>query len=401
MIRGAARRAAKRERNEEQLLERKQECVQALLNRPWVAKEEHAELYYAVKDHYEELRSWFMDKAGLPLLLTRTMAKLDKTPVAAYPWMGFEEFSERQDYVFFTYGLWYMESKTELDQFLLSEMVEQIREQMIAGGMDADWMVYSHRLSMARALKKLRTLGVLVGVDGDEASWAQKKERNVLYECSPTARYVLRRFPRDIAECQSLEQLQDPIAYADTTDGQNGRIRHRVYRRLLFEPLVEDRDWSAEELKYVQGQRRTILDQLEKTVGWIGRRYREGMVLFHPGLTSVSELFPTQAAVSDLVLLVSGELRRMMQEEGLIVGSDGRIRLLPSELERVLMRLKEQYKDYWIKDWRDNLSSSELALLCVEHLHSWGLAERLSGGEVEVSALLGRWRAEYGEEERT
>ncbi|MGN7456273.1 TIGR02678 family protein [Paenibacillus pasadenensis] len=400
MNRGAARRAAKRERSAEQLAERKQECAQALLNRPWVSKEEDAELYYAVKDHYEELRGWFMDKAGLPLLLTRTMAKLDKAPVGAQPWMGFEEFREPQDYVFFTYGLWYLESKTELDQFLLSEMVEQIREQMIAGGMDADWRVYSHRLSMARALKKLRVLGVLLGVDGDESLWAQNEERNVLYECSPAARYVLRRFPWDLTDARELRQLEDPVTYADTADGQNGRIRHRVFRRLLMEPLVEDRDWSEEELKYVQGQRRAILDQLEKTLGWNGRRYREGMAFFHPGLTSESELFPTQAAVSDLALLVSGELRRLKDEGSLEPQPDGAIRLTMSELETMLLRLRKQHGKYWSKEWREDLSSSELAALCLDHLKSWGLAERTAAGEVRISAILGRWQAEYGEEER-
>ena len=52
MAMGAVRRASKRARNAEQLAERKRACLHALLNRPWVAKEDDPDLYFTVKDHY-------------------------------------------------------------------------------------------------------------------------------------------------------------------------------------------------------------------------------------------------------------------------------------------------------------------------------------------------------------
>src|SRR5690606_18475173 len=101
--------------------------------------------------------------------------------------------------------------------------------------------------------------------------------------------------------------------------------RHRVYRRFLLEPVVLDRSWNEEDLYYVITQRRSLIEQLGKMLGWEGRRYREGLLFFHPELTSEAELFPTLSAVSDLVLLVAGELRRLMQEEssGIRPESDG------------------------------------------------------------------------------
>lgn len=125
-----ARRTMRTGTNPDLAQERKQAAAQALLNRPWILKDADPDLYFAVKDHYEELRDWFMDQTGFPLILTRNMAKLEKTPAVAHPWMGFEEFREVRDYVFFTYALWYLEGKTELDQFLLSDLVEEVREQM-------------------------------------------------------------------------------------------------------------------------------------------------------------------------------------------------------------------------------------------------------------------------------
>lgn len=395
MASGVLRRVIRKERNAEQLAERKRVCMHALLNRSWVTKEEDSELYFAIKDHYEELRDWFMDKAGFPLIVNRTVAKLDKTPVKAFPWMGFQEFRDQKDYVFFTYGLWYLEGKTELDQFLLSEMVEEIREQMLGAGLEADWRSYYDRLSMARALKKLRTLAVLHSVDGDESQWAQDAERNVLYESSPTVRYVLRRFPVDLTGCTRMDQLEDPIPYADTQDGTSMRRRNRVYRRLLLEPVVTDRQWESEDLNYLQWQRRAIIEQLDKTLGWVGRRYREGLVVFHPELSGECELFPTLSGVSDLVLLLAGELRRHLSDgSGLYREDNGTVRLTRAELETILYRLHLRHKEFWSKEFRE-AASKELAAQCAEHLSEWGLGEWEDENTFVVSPVLGRWNAEY------
>lgn len=395
MAGGALSRLSKRGKNAEQAAERKRSCVHALLNRPWIEKEEDPDLYFAIRDHYEELRDWFMDKAGFPLIMTRTIAKLDKTPVKAQPWMGFPEFREKRDYIFFTYGLWYLEGKTEMDQFLLSDIVEEIREQMLSAGLEVDWRNYYDRLSMARALKKLRALGVLHSVDGDEGQWAQDAERNALYECAPLARYVLRRFPRDLTNCSRLEELEDPIPYADTQDGQSMRRRHRAYRRLLLEPVVVDRHWDEEDLNYVLWQRRAIIDQLENMLGWVGRRYREGLLFFHPELTGECELFPSVSAASDLSLLAATEIRKELPaEDGLYMEDNGTVRLTKAEIETLLYRLQLRHKEFWSKELRE-ASSQELAELCMNHLAEWGLGEREGETSFLISPVLARWSSEY------
>lgn len=396
----ALRRIARAARAAGQSSERKRECVHALLNRPWITKEEDKELYFAIKDHYEELRDWFMEQAGYPLIVTRSLAKLDKSPVVAFSWMGFKEFREPRDYVFFTYGLWYLETKTEMDQFLLSDIVSEIREHMNEQGLEADWTLYYHRMSMARALKKLKALGVLFAVDGDEGDWANDSGKNVLYECSPYVRYVLRRFPQDLTYYDRMEDLSDSVLYADTADGQALRKRHRVYRRLLLEPVVLDRNWSAEELPYVLTQRRSILDQLQKTLGWEGRRYKEGILFFHPELTGEATLFPTLSGVSDLALLVSGELRRQLFAEDIdrYTEDNGCVRLERSDMETLILKLYDKYKVYWGKEFRE-AKSSELAEQVFGHLAEWSLGDWEDRTHFLLSPVLGRWNAEYGETE--
>ncbi|RAU92832.1 TIGR02678 family protein [Paenibacillus sp. YN15] len=384
--------------------ERRKACAEALLNRPWILKETDSEIYHAIKDQHQELREWFMRFAGMSLVVTRTMAKLEKVPVTAHPWMGFGEFREKRDYVFFTYGLWFLEGKTELDQFLLTDLTEQVREHMLAEGMEADWTNYYHRLSMARALKRLKTLGALLNVDGDETDWAQDAGRNVLYECSPVSRYILRRFPQDLTAYDRPEQLADPVVYADTPDGIADKRRHRVYRRFLLEPVVLDRQWDEDDLYYVITQRRSLIDQLEKMLGWEGRRYREGLLFFHPELTGEPELFPTLSAISDLALLVAGELRRELNlpdsASGLYTEDDGSIRIRRLDLERLLLKLRERHKEYWSKEHRE-ATSTELADQLFSHLAQWSLGEWAdeANGIFVLYPVLGRWTAEYASRE--
>lgn len=395
-----ARRAVRSEATSAQAIERRQECVHALLNRPWILKEEDQELYFSIKDHYEELRDWFMDQAGFPLIVTRSLAKLERTPVVSHPWMGFEEFREIRDYVFFAYALWFLEGKTEMDQFLLSELVEEVREQMAVGGLEANWRLYHHRLSMARALKKLAALGVLIVVDGDEGDWAQSEDKNALYECSPHSRYLLRRFPQDLTAYTRMEELTDPILYADTPDGDNIRKRHRVYRRFILEPVVLDRHWDAELLPYVLTQRRSIMDHMQRMLGLEGRRYREGLLFFHPELSGEADLFPTLSGISDLVLLIGGELRRQLNLEGSgrYLEADGSIRLERSEFEGILIRLQMRNQQFWSKEFRE-LSSSQLADLCMAHMEQWRLGEWEDANHFLIFPAIARWNAAYGNAE--
>jgi uncharacterized protein (TIGR02678 family) len=386
----------------EQWNERRKACAHALLNRSWITKDGDAEIFYWIKDQYTELRDWFAEHAGFLLILTRTMAKLDKAPLLAQPWMGFSEFRDNRDYVLFTYALWFLESKTELDQFVLTDIVEQTSEQLVTAGRAMDWENYQHRLSMVRALKKLRQLGVLLHIDGDETDWAHNGQKNVLYECSPTARVVLRHFPRDMKQLQTVDDHQELLVYPETVEGELRKRRHRVYRRLLLEPAVADRDWHKDDLYYVVTQRRSIMENMQFMFGLEGSRYREGLYLFYPELSGECELFPTAAAVSDLVLLFAGELRRRLGSREWFVSEQGTVELTRTDLEGLLYGLQQKHGEYWSKEHR-SMNLGELATALTRHMSEWGLGSWIgnaAGSErFVVSAVVSRWNADYALDE--
>ena len=390
--------------NEEQLREKRQTCAHALLNRVWIEKEKDPELYYWIKDLQDELRGWFLDFTGFSLIVTRTMAKLDKTPVLAHSWMGIREFNEPRDYMFFTYGLWYLEGRTERDQFLLSHLIDEITEQLQAIDFSIDWTDYRTRLSITRALKKLKELGVLRALDGDEDNWiARYKEKgdnyNILYESSPYARYVLRQLPKELFayDHDNMGELSDPILYPKTEAGEALRRRHRVYRRLLLEPAITDNDWSDEDRYYLGTQKHTIMDNLDRMFGLIGRRYKEGLIFFYPELSGEEEMFPTQAGLSDLSLLLGSLIRERKDEKktDLLPDNSGYIWLEQSQLEHLLLEISQEHKKKWAQELRSS-SVSRLADLLTEFLLEWGLVRRDEiGTRWGISPVLGRWTGRY------
>ncbi|SMF90189.1 TIGR02678 family protein [Paenibacillus uliginis N3/975] len=376
---------------------RRKQCMNALLNRPWITKESDPELYYWIKDQISELKTWFNEFAGYSLILNRKLVKLEKTPVIAHPWMGFQEFREPLDYTLFTYGLWFLEQKTESDQFLLTELIREIRDYMVEQGMEVDWKNYFHRLSMSRAIKKLKSLDIVRGVDGNEMEWAtHDASRDVLYECTSYHRYVLRNLPRELMSYFQVEELRETQLYGDDLQELNRRRRHEMYRRFLLEPVVLDKEWK-DDLYYFYSEKNKLLRQLQSMFGWEGSEYREGLLFFEEGPSAEAEVFPTLSAISDIGLLLCGQIRTEVQGTNakLIFEQGGQIRLTKGHVERILLHLKDEYKEFWANEYRKK-NAPLLAEDVCQHLIDWGLAEWDHDGFFVVNAAVGRWTAKYG-----
>jgi hypothetical protein len=143
-------------------------------------------------------------------------------------------------------------------------------------------------------------------------------------------------------------------------------------------------------------QRRSLIEQMNRMLGFEGRRYREGLLFFHPDLTGEAQLFPTLSGLSDLVLLVAGELRKQLYQESPTVytEADGTIRMSRSEMETILLRLRDRHKEYWSKE-HQTMPSSTLADQLFAHMEEWGLGNWEDENYFLIYPVLGRWNAEY------
>lgn len=382
--------------SEDEKAERTVICMNALLNRRWITKEHDPQIYYWIKEKQSELKEWFMNFTGYSLFINAKLAKIEKVPTIAYSWMGFQEFREPLDYALFTYSLWFLENKVEQEQFLLTTLVKEIRECMTEQNMMVDWKNYYHRLSMGRVLKKLKGMDIVQSVDGQELHWTQNNESDVLYECTPYSRYILRNFPKPLTQYTNMEQLSETLEYGNTPEGQKQRKKHYLYRRYLLEPIVQDDAWSDDSL-YFHGQRNNVLSQIKKMFGWEGSRYREGTIFFEAELTSEAEIFPTLSVISDITLLVCGIVREetLAFDSNLFIEKNGVIHITLGEMERLLTHLQNDYKKYWTNEFK-NKKTADLAVEVLNHLIEWGFGEWRENGLFILYAIGGRWTAKYG-----
>ena len=374
--------------------ERRKICMNALLNRPWIERDKDPQLYHWAREQYLEIRNWFANYPGYSVIMNRKLIKLEKVPVEAKSWMGFEGFKEPIDYALFTYGLWYLEDKSAGDQFILTTMVKEIKEFMNEQGLNVDWKNYFHRLSMARALKKLKSLNVLRSIDGQESDWASDAENHdVLYECAPCASYVLRTFRRELSSYQSMEEL------SDLPEEEDKKKRQLMYRRYLLESFVGLDLWE-QDLFYFHGQKNHLIGQLDKMFGWGGTKYKEGLLFFYPELVSDMELFPTLSAISDLVLLFCGKIRTMYElgEVKTESVSLGKIRLTRGRIEQILLELQYENGYRWTKEYR-RMKSSQLADAVCEHMEQWEFGSWQDDMFFLLNPVGGRYYTQYGEVE--
>jgi len=378
-----------------------QEAARILLSRPWITKENHPDEYRLIHRHQDALRNWFQRMAGWALVVTSEIAKLEKQPAVHQPWMRIDEFLYPRDYALFAYALWFLEGLQREEQFLLSDLIDAISEEALRNGDHLDWTSYDHRLSMVRALKKLRDLGVLQAVDGEEMGWARDDSQNVLYEATRVSRYVMNRFPRDFASYQTIDDLYE----ADTFIGMDGSAefeswatahrRHRVIRRFLVEPVVYDADFSEEERRYVQTQRSFLVDRIEQATGLVGRRFREGLLFAWPEPTSDFELFPGDSTLSDVCLLVANALVQRIRAKyaSIAPAHDGRYHMPLAELEAVVLELRELYALRWSKELREKgvaaLTRDVLAVMSEWRLAAW------EGADVWLLPALSRYIGAY------
>lgn len=374
--------------------ERRKICMNALLNRPWIERDKDPQLYYWAREQYLEIRGWFAGYPGYSVIMNRRLIKLEKVPVKARSWMGFEGFREPIDYALFTYGLWYLEDKSAGDQFILTDMVKEIKEFMNEQDLNVDWKNYFHRLSMARALKKLKSLNVLHSIDGQESDWAADAEtHDVLYECAPCASYVLRTLNKELSSYQSIDEL------CDLPEEEDRRRRQLLYRKYLLEPFVGMNAWE-QDLFYFHGQKNHLIAQVNKMFGWSGTKYKEGILFFSPELVGDTELFPTLSAISDLALLFCGKIR-MLYEFGEVnkeTVSSGIIRLTRSRIEQVLLELQHENGDRWTKEYR-SMKSPLLAEAVCEHLEQWEFGRWQDDMFFLLYPVGGRYHIQYGEVE--
>ena len=252
-------------------------ALRMLLRRPLLpASGETGEEYSLIRRHSAWLKDWLTKFPAWSFHVDKEVARLrklppdllDETRPAVDPISG-TTFSRRR-YALLCLALAALEQSDR--QAMISQIAQTIIEfatadpALAAAGLFFDMGNYDQRRDLLHAVRLLMDTGVLRRIEGDEAQFLNRSGtscQDVLYEINqPILRAILNvsRSASALEATQSgkgdsLEErvsrlIDDPIPESEDARGQ--RIRARLVRALLDDPVLYFQDLNDEERIYLQ-----------------------------------------------------------------------------------------------------------------------------------------------------
>lgn len=365
------------------------EAAVSLLENFWILREREPEKYQQVRQREEVLRKWFMDKAGLQLVVHRFFAKLEKVPAVPLPWMGMQEFQKPRDYTIFCCLLAFLEGRAVEEQFVLSYLCEELLSFYPVKD-ELDWNNYEHRKSLVRVMRKAGELGILLVVDGEVEQFSQG-EVEVLYEVPPAARYFMRSFPRGLTELGSPEEILTSELVDDLTD----RRRHRIYRQLLFCPALYSGGAQDSDFLYLRNYRSRLREDFEQNFDFQFELYRNVAMLTLPERWAKYNCFPGNRAIEDIAVQFAGLARERRVAEDIPVQYDGSLCLPGPSFLAWVAECEQRYSVGWSKQYRE-LDTDAVAKDLLDLLVEWQLATvDATNGVVSLLPALAKFSGSY------
>ncbi len=341
--------------HEQELEAQRVRAFQALLTRPLLSADRNE--FPLVRRHFPELRKRFQELLGYELVLRADHARLRKQPVcrdatrparivpnakdkiAGDRWAAFTP----RHYALFALTLAALEqSPPQTTISLLARSVAELaREESIPLSLEAR----EHRKTLAEAVELLVHLGVLVLEDGESDVWVRSAAQGeeALYGVSH-GQLADVLVARGISACTTAEDVvasaQD---YPPTDEGRRNRLRHRLARRLVEEPVIYIDELADDERAYYAGSQRPHLDgRLAEYTGLVAERRAEGTAMVEPAQQSraMTDLrFPAKLPDRQAALLLCARLAEAHYQGGRGVSR--------AQLAHEVRRLLEQYGTNW------------------------------------------------------
>src|SRR5699024_8985835 len=238
--------------------EKAQKALRILMEKFWILRLEEPETYQLIREREKMIKRYVDEKFGFDLIVHQHFIKLEKIPVETKSWMGIQEFQESRDYAIFCCALAFTESRSVDEQFLLSDICEDIKD-LYPGDIPLDWTNYNHRRSLVRVIKMMEKFSIIETVEGEIDRFAMDEELEVLYETTIYARYFMRSYPKDLFEYDSVQDILDSEWERHEADER----RKRVYRKLMISPVVYRESDDDPDFAYIRNYRNRLKDDLE------------------------------------------------------------------------------------------------------------------------------------------
>jgi uncharacterized protein (TIGR02678 family) len=377
----------------------RRQAVRALLRNSLLSADgPHALEFGLVRRHAEWLRHWFAEHPRWNLQVDRELARLRKTPVdlsdstrPARDRKSGAAFTRRR-YVLLCLALAALERSDR--QTVLGKLAEAIMAltaadpALAAAGVHFDLQNYDQRRDLVQVVRLLLDLHVLARVQGDEQQYLAERG-DVLYSINRQALAALLSLKRGPSTIDAptfelrLEALSDEPP-PETTEGRQRRIRTRLMRRLLDDPVLYYAELDADELAYLQTRRGELLRQIEEATGLLPELRREGIALLDEAgdLTDVEIL--EEGTVGHLTLLLAEWLTNSLRRRP-------RSSLAVTAITRQTAKLISTYGRHWRKGVAEPGAAAALTAAALDRLAALGLVRRTADRVQPLPAI-----ARYG-----
>jgi uncharacterized protein (TIGR02678 family) len=268
---------------------------------PIITASRHSEELALVRRHATALKQSFQTVLGYPLMVEAGFARLIKQPLSPdAPARGAIRSNNNgrlspRAYTFLALSGAALLSQSISEQVLLSALVEQIRSDAAAAGIDVGDSQPDRRALVA-ALGHLIDLGVLTETDGTVTAWGERREEALL-----TVNQAL--MPHFLA--RPLVGLTEPNELWARIDSDDERQPRRTLRRRLVEnPLTRREDLTPEENGALSRERREIGRTLDEVFGLTLEVRVEGALTYDLSEKLTDVVFPGQGKFAQAALLL-------------------------------------------------------------------------------------------------
>lgn len=371
-------------------------ALEKLIENYWILKDEDKDLYYNIKDSLPEYKDFLNEKLGYYVIVNPSLIKLEKLPGKAEPWMGIRDFDSTMEYGFLCLLLMFLEDMEKEDQFVLSGITEFIQGNYPEGE-KIDWTLYKHRRSLIKTLRFAAAIGLIKVNDGDEQSFANDENTEILYESTGASRYFVRNFTSSILNYSSYRDLEKNDL--EDINIERGILRrHRVYRRLLMSPIVYNEGPDDADYAYIKNFRNVIENDFEKNLGLPLHAHRNGAMLVLPESHSFSDVFPNNKTISDIVLQMNMLIRDYIERNLVTLEKNDSSTLSVVDFEGIVIKLKEENSKGWSKEYRE-MAIDKLCLDIINFMEDFNMAEAINGGrEIRLLPLCGKLVGAYSKD---
>ena len=332
-------------------------AARTLLRMPLVTARAHPDELADVRRHARYLTGVFSTLLGYRLVVEPSFARLVKEPPGRdAPWRG----AARRSGAAFaprTYTYLALVSASLLtaevgEQVLLSRLVEQVRAEAQAAGVDVDDQ-FSDRRHLVAALEWLIDRGILEETDGTVLGWGERLEEALMTVNRNLLPHLLSR---------PLHSVDGPGALLDGTDTTAGpdQPRRSLRRKLVEHPVVRRDDLTDAERDVLSRERTELTRTLADVFGLVLEVRAEGALAFDYDAELTDLAFPGQGTIMQATLLLLDALvdthRPSPGLEGVV---DGRaVRGLPTsadELDTHLSNLVSRYGKGWAAQYTSDV----------------------------------------------